>query len=409
MSQQEDDLRALAKIMDFLRAVSIILVVAHLYWYCYEAIKLWGLNIGVVDRILMNFHRTAGLFGNMLYTKLFALVLMGLSCLGTKGVKEEHITWSKIWAFMGAGFVFFFLNWWILALPLPIEANAALYTFTITVGYVCLLMAGLYMSRLLKNNLMEDVFNQENESFMQETRLLENEYSVNLPTRFYYRKKWNRGWINVVNPFRAVSVLGTPGSGKSYAIINNFIKQQIEKGFAIYCYDFKYPDLSTIVYNHLLHHSEGYKVKPKFYVINFDDPRRSHRCNPIHPDFMSDISDAYESAYTIMLNLNKTWVQKQGDFFVESPIVLFAAIIWYLRIFEGGKYCTFPHAIEFLCRKYEDIFPILTSYPELENYLSPFMDAWLGGAADQLQADSLRQDTLVKDDKSAALLDYDRR
>ena len=385
MSQQEDDLRALAKIMDFLRAVSIILVVAHLYWYCYEAIKLWEMNIGVVDRILMNFHRTAGLFGNMLYTKLFALVLMGLSCLGTKGVKEEHITWSKIWAFMGAGFVFFFLNWWILALPLPIEANTALYTFTITVGYVCLLMAGLYMSRLLKNNLMEDVFNQENESFMQETRLLENEYSVNLPTRFYYRKKWNKGWINVVNPFRAVSVLGTPGSGKSYAIINNFIKQQIEKGFALYCYDFKYPDLSTIVYNHLLHHSNGYKVKPKFYVINFDDPRRSHRCNPIHPDFMSDISDAYESAYTIMLNLNKTWVQKQGDFFVESPIVLFAAIIWYLRIFEGGKYCTFPHAIEFLCRKYEDIFPILTSYPELENYLSPFMDAWLGGAADQLQ------------------------
>ena len=187
--QQEDDLRALAKIMDFLRAVSIILVVAHLYWYCYEAIRLWGMNIGVVDRILMNFHRTAGLFGNMLYTKLFALVLMGLSCLGTKGVKEEHITWSKIWVFMGIGFIFFFLNWWILALPLPIEANAALYTFTITIGYVCLLMAGLYMSRLLKNNLMEDVFNQENESFIQETRLLENEYSVNLPTRFYYRKK----------------------------------------------------------------------------------------------------------------------------------------------------------------------------------------------------------------------------
>ena len=183
MSQQEDDLRALAKIMDFLRAVSIILVVAHLYWYCYEAIQLWGVNIGVVDRILMNFHRTAGLFGNQLYTKLFALTLMGLSCLGTKGVKEEHITWSKIWAFMGVGFVFFFLNWWILALPLPIEANAALYAFTMTVGYVCLLMAGLYMSRLLKNNLMEDVFNQENESFMQETRLLENEYSVNLPTR----------------------------------------------------------------------------------------------------------------------------------------------------------------------------------------------------------------------------------
>ena len=385
MSQQEDDLRALAKIMDFLRAVSIILVVIHIYWYCYEAIQLWGINIGVVDRMLMNFQRTAGLFGSIIYTKIFALVLLALSCLGTTGVKEEKITWKKIWTVLAVGFILFFLNWWILALPLPIEANTALYIATMAVGYICLLMGGLWMSRLLKYNLMEDVFNNENESFMQETRLLTNDYSVNLPTRFYYKKKWNKGWINVVNPFRATIVLGTPGSGKSYAVVNNFIKQQIEKGYSMYVYDFKFPDLSMIAYNHLMNNLDGYKVKPKFYVINFDDPRRSHRCNPIHPDFMTDISDAYESAYTIMLNLNKTWVQKQGDFFVESPIILFAAIIWYLKIYENGKYCTFPHAIEFLNRRYEDIFPILTSYPELENYLSPFMDAWLGGAAEQLQ------------------------
>ena len=385
MSQQEDDLRALAKIMDFLRAVSIILVVIHIYWYCYEAIQLWGINIGVVDRMLMNFQRTAGLFSSIIYTKIFALVLLALSCLGTTGVKEEKITWKKIWTVLAVGFILFFLNWWILALPLPIEANTALYIATMAVGYICLLMGRLWMSRLLKYNLMEDVFNNENESFMQETRLLTNDYSVNLPTRFYYKKKWNKGWINVVNPFRATIVLGTPGSGKSYAVVNNFIKQQIEKGYSMYVYDFKFPDLSMIAYNHVMNNLDGYKVKPKFYVINFDDPRRSHRCNPIHPDFMTDISDAYESAYTIMLNLNKTWVQKQGDFFVESPIILFAAIIWYLKIYENGKYCTFPHAIEFLNRRYEDIFPILTSYPELENYLSPFMDAWLGGAADQLQ------------------------
>ena len=385
MSQQEDDLRALAKIMDFLRAVSIILVVIHIYWCCYEAIQLWGINIGVVDRMLINFQRTAGLFGSIIYTKIFALVLLALSCLGTTGVKEEKITWKKIWTVLAVGFILFFLNWWILALPLPIEANTALYIATMAAGYICLLMGGLWMSRLLKYNLMEDVFNNENESFMQETRLLTNDYSVNLPTRFYYKKKWNKGWINVVNPFRATIVLGTPGSGKSYAVVNNFIKQQIEKGYSMYVYDFKFPDLSMIAYNHLMNNLDGYKVKPKFYVINFDDPRRSHRCNPIHPDFMTDISDAYESAYTIMLNLNKTWVQKQGDFFVESPIILFAAIIWYLKIYENGRYCTFPHAIEFLNRRYEDIFPILTSYPELENYLSPFMDAWLGGAAEQLQ------------------------
>lgn len=103
-------------------------------------------------------------------------------------------------------------------------------------------------------------------------------------------------------------VLGTPGSGKSYAIINQYIKQVIEKGFSVFLYDFKYPDLSEIAYNHLINNLDGYKVKPKFYVINFDDPAGSHRCNPIHPDFMTDISDAYESAYTIMLNLNRTWV-----------------------------------------------------------------------------------------------------
>ena len=308
MSQQEDDLRALAKIMDFLRAVSIILVVVHLYWYGYEAVRLWGIDIGVVDRMLVNFDRTAGLFHHILYTKLFALLLLALSCLGTKGMKEEKITWGRIWAVLAAGLALFFLNWWMLSLPLPVEANVAFYAASMAAGYVCLLMSGTWMSRLLRTNLMDDVFNVENESFMQETRLMENEYSVNLPTRFYYRKKWNDGYINVVNPFRATIVLGTPGSGKSYAVVNSFIKQQIEKGFSLYCYDFKYPDLSTIAYNHLMNHGDGYKVKPKFYVINFDDPRRSHRCNPIHPDFMEDITDAYESAYTIMLNLNKTWV-----------------------------------------------------------------------------------------------------
>ena len=381
---QEDDLRALGKIMDFLRAVSIILAIMNVYWYCYEAMRIWGVTIGVVDRILINFNRTGGLFHSILYTKVFSLLLLALSCLGTKGVKAEKMSWNRIWTVLAVGFFLFFLNWWILLLPISYLGNATLYIFTMTAGYICLLMGGLWMSRLLKHNLMEDVFNNENESFMQETKLMENEYSVNLPTRFYYKKKWQRGWINVVNPFRATIVLGTPGSGKSFAVVNNYIKQQIEKGYSMYIYDFKFPDLSTIAYNHMMNHQNGYKVKPQFYVINFDDPRRSHRCNPIHPDFMSDISDAYESAYTIMLNLNKTWVQKQGDFFVESPIILFAAIIWYLRIYKNGKYCTFPHAIELLNRRYEDVFPILTSYPELENYLSPFMDAWQGGAMEQL-------------------------
>ena len=382
---QEDDLRALGKVMDFMRGISVIFLLINCYWFCYEAFHVWGFTLGIIDKILMNFQRTTGLFSSILWTKLFCVIFLALSCLGTKGVKEEKITWPKIWTVLFVGFVCFFLNWWLLALPIGKVGAASLYIFTLSVGYICLLMGGVWMSRLLKNNLMGDVFNTENESFMQETRLMENEYSVNLPTRFYYKKKWNNGWINVVNPFRASMVLGTPGSGKSYAIVNNYIKQQIEKGFAMYIYDYKFPDLSEIAYNHLLHHLDAYKVKPQFYVINFDDPRKSHRCNPINPAFMTDISDAYESAYTIMLNLNRSWIQKQGDFFVESPIILLAAIIWFLKIYENGKYCTFPHAIEFLNRPYAQIFPILTSYDELANYLSPFMDAWEGGAQDQLQ------------------------
>ena len=382
---QEDDLRALGKVMDFMRGISVIFLLINCYWFCYEAFHTWGFTLGIVDKILMNFQRTTGLFSSILWTKLFCVVFLALSCLGTKGVKEEKITWLKIWTVLFSGFVFFFLNWWLLALPIGKVGAASLYIFMLSVGYICLLMGGVWMSRLLKNNLMDDVFNTENESFMQETRLMENEYSVNLPTRFYYKKKWNKGWINVVNPFRASMVLGTPGSGKSYAIVNNYIKQQIEKGFAMYIYDYKFPDLSEIAYNHLLQHLDAYNVKPQFYVINFDDPRKSHRCNPINPAFMTDISDAYESAYTIMLNLNRSWIQKQGDFFVESPIILLAAIIWFLKIYENGKYCTFPHAIEFLNRPYAQIFPILTSYDELANYLSPFMDAWEGGAQDQLQ------------------------
>ena len=383
--QQEDDLRALAKIMEFGRAVSIFLLVVHVYVYCYPSITAWRLNLEVIDRILVNFNNTTGIFNCILWSKLLAVLLLAVSCLGTHGVKGEKITWPKIYAVLVAGCALFFLNWWLLELPLPHMANTAFYIFTLTAGYLALLMSGLWMSRLYRHNLMEDVFNMENESFMQETRLMENEYSVNLPTRFYYKKRWNNGFVNIVNIFRACMVIGTPGSGKSYAIVNSYIRQLIAKGFAIYIYDYKFDDLSTIAYNSLLKNMDKYEVKPRFYVINFDDPCRSHRCNPINPEFMTDISDAYEASYTIMLNLNRTWIEKQGDFFVESPIILLAAIIWYLKIYKNGIYCTFPHAVELLNKPYSDLFTILTSYPELENYLSPFMDAWKGNAQDQLQ------------------------
>lgn len=382
--QQEDDLRALAKITDFFRAASIILLIVHCYWFCFEFFKTIGLTNELIDLLLINVVSKVGLFDHFLISKCGCFIMLTLSCMGASVIKSENITWMKILTVAILGVTLFFLNYPLLEGSENNLLNAVIYIVTASIGFILLLTAGTWVNRILNNNLMKDVFNEENESFLQEERLLENEFSVNMPTRYLYKNKEHHGWINVINPFRATIVMGTPGSGKTFAVINQYITQMIDKGYSMYIYDYKQPDLTELAYNYLLNHPDAYSIKPKFYIINFDDPSKSHRCNPINANFMSDISDAYESAYTIMLNLNKTWIQKQGDFFVESPIILLAAIIWFLKIYEDGKYCTFPHAIEFLNKPYEQIFPILTSYRELENYLSPFIDAWKGGAADQL-------------------------
>ena len=383
--QQEDDLRALESIVQFARGLGVCFLVLHVYWFCYEWLSGCGLTWQVLDRLLLKLQQTTHLFSRPVVTKLCAVLFLAVGCYGTKSVRNGKV---GRWHIVGAvclGFLLFFLNGFLLELPAGIGFRAKSYILTLSAGYLCLLAAGVWLRRLLKQPLANDPFNDDNESFFQEERYLCNEYSVNLPTRYHYKSRWRQGWINVINPFRATLILGTPGSGKSYTVLNNYIKQHIEKGFSMLVYDYKFDDLTRIAYNHLLRHLDKYVVKPKFCIINFDDPRRSNRCNPIDARFMDDISDAYESAYVTLLNLNKTWVDKQGDFFTDSAVILLAAIIWYLKIYDNGRYCTFPHAIEFLCQPLDKIFPILSSYPELENYLSPFVDAWKSNAQDQLQ------------------------
>ena len=182
--QQEDDLRALAKIMEFGRAVSIFLLVVHVYVYCYPSMTAWHLNLAVIDKILVNFNIHTGIFDNILWSKLLAVLLLAISCMGTHGVKGEKITWPKIYAALVAGCTFFFLNWWLLSIKASSGVCAVLYTTTLTGGFFCLLASGLWISRLLKNNLLEDVFNRENESFMQETKLL-SLIHISEPTRPY--------------------------------------------------------------------------------------------------------------------------------------------------------------------------------------------------------------------------------
>lgn len=383
--QQEDDLKALENIVQFARGLGVFFLVLHVYWYCYEWLSLCGLTYGYADRLLLDIQRTTLLFSSPVITKLCAFLFLVLGCYGTKSVRNGRVDRRHIVAAACLGFPLFFLNGFLLSLPAGIGFRGWSYTLTLGAGYLSLLAAGVWLRRQMKQPLMDDPFNDNNESFLQEERCIDNDCSVNLPTRYRYKGQWRNGWISVVNVYRSTAVIGLPGSGKSYAVLNNYIKQHIEKGFSMLVYDYKFDDLTRIAYNHLLRHLDKYAVKPKFCIINFDDPRRSNRCNPIDARFMDDISDAYESAYVTLLNLNKTWVDKQGDFFTDSAVILLAAIIWYLKIYDKGRYCTFPHAIEFLCQPLDKIFPILSSYPELENYLSPFVDAWKSNAQDQLQ------------------------
>ncbi|GAB3307724.1 conjugal transfer protein MobC [Hymenobacter tenuis] len=380
-----EDERAMRKIMDFMRLISLGLVLVHLYYYCYGYFAEQHLTAEWVSGLLTRFSTKTAVFSAPFVTKLAAAVFLALSCLGTRGQKTEGQTGKPIVVYLLLGLVVFFGNGFLLELPYSAMVLTVLYAGSTAAGFLLLLKAGNLLGRLLKVNMLRDIFNSENETFPQEERKMENEYSVNLPTSYQLRQKRRTGWINIVNPFRGTVVYGTPGSGKSFAVINQFIKQHLAKGFAMYVYDYKFDDLSKIVYNELLKNRDKYEHPVRFYVINFDNPRKSHRCNPLLPSMMTDIVDAYESAATIMLNLNKKWIEKQGDFFVESPINFVAAIIWFLRLYQNGKYCTFPHLIEFLGRCYEEMFPILGSYPEIENYVRPFVSAFEGDAMEQLE------------------------
>ena len=380
-----DDERGMGKIMDLMRLFAVVLTLLHLYYYCYGFFTEHHLTAAWFGTILAKFSAKTALFHAPYVTKGAAVLLLALACLGTRGKLSETQTWPPIMAYLVLGAAVFFGNGFVLDLAYSPAVVTALYGATTAIGFMLLLRGGNLVSRMLKVNLMGDIFNTENETFPQEERKMENEYSVNLPTVYKLGKKQRKGWVNIVNPFRATIVYGTPGSGKTFAVINQFVKQHLNKGFAMYVYDFKFPDMSTLVYNELLKNEGKYENPVQFCVINFDNPSRSHRCNPLLPEMMTDIMDAYESAATIMLNLNRKWIEKQGDFFVESPINFVAAIIWFLKLYEGGKYCTFPHMIEFLGRKYEEMFPILGAYPEIENYVRPFVDAFEGDAREQLE------------------------
>lgn len=383
--QTGEDIQSLRKIADLSRLISIVVLGVHTYLICYPVFRYWGYTAEIGDTLLANLVKT-GLFDGTTKPKLAALIFLAISLLGVKGRKDEKIGWRGIVAHIAIGLAFYFASALALRrLPFQADTLAVCYIGTVASGYLLMLVGGTRLSRLVKFALQNDPFNTDNETFPQEEKLLENEYSINLPAKYNLKGKIRDSWVNFINPFRGLLVIGTPGAGKSYFVIRHIIDQHIRKGFTMFIYDFKYPDLTRITYNKLLQYRKKYRITPKFYIINFDNLNQTHRCNPLDPQSMTDITDATEASRTIMLGLNRTWATKIGDFFVESPINFLTAIIWYLRKYKDGIYCTLPHALELMQVDYDPLFAVLSREEEIKALLSPFLLAYQNQAREQLE------------------------
>jgi hypothetical protein len=379
-----EDTQGLRKIIDLTRLISLAILSIHFYMICYKAFLQLGWTAELTNRLIGSLART-GLFNGILKPKLAALLLLMVSLIGVQGKKDEKIQKSSIVAYLSCGLLVYLSSPLVFYLHGGTTFTAALYIGLSLGAYLLILTGGTWLSRLIKINLTKDVFNSENETFPQEERLLENEYSINLPAKYKLKDKIRDSWINVINPFRGLLVSGTPGAGKSYFVIRHIIDQHLKKGFTMFLYDFKFDDLSKIAYNKLLQYRHNYKIQPAFYLINFDDLTRTHRCNPLDPQSMDDLTDATEASRTIMMGLNREWIKKQGDFFVESPINFLTAIIWYLRKYNNGKFCTLPHVIELLQVDYDPLFAILKQQPEIQVLINPFISAHQNNAKAQLE------------------------
>ncbi|GMQ30713.1 conjugal transfer protein MobC [Algoriphagus confluentis] len=381
MMNTGENQEGLKKILDFTRLGSLVGLGIHTYLVVYAQLNAWGWIHEWIDFLLAQIGKT-GLFEGTERIRILSLGLLWISLLGAKGRKDPNLNWKRL--------MLWFLFWnmvFVLAESgvRMMEWGKNVYLSGIWLAWIGVLTVGVKLSRVILEGFSPEVFNHLNETFPQEQRLLENEYSVNLPTRFRVQKKVFSGWLNIINPFRATLVVGTPGAGKSYFVIRHIITQHLSKGFSMFVYDFKYDDLSRITYNHLIKNRESYSIFPKFYTINFDNLETSHRCNPLEPSTMTDITDASESSRTIMLGLNREWIKKQGDFFVESPINFVTAVIWFLKKYRNGKFCTLPHVIELMQVEYPKLFSVLRTEPEIEVLINPFVSAFLHGAAEQLE------------------------
>lgn len=346
----------------------VFLIILHFYIFGYNFWFDVGMTHPDLEPYVARVARTP-IFDNYWLTKLAILFLACLSFSLMKIYKSVEIHLNSAIRTLILGVFIFFCSTFIMEFNYDLNVLFISYVIITIVGFILLNIGLGKVFRYFKSDLKKDIFNKEQESFPQETRLIENENSVNLKAKYYYKKKERNSYINFIDLYRGLLIAGSPGSGKTYFIIRHIIKQLIEKDFTMLVYDFKYPGLSTLTYNILREHYPNSNLNPAFYCINFDDLSRSHRVNPLAPEQINDISDAYQSASSLYNGMKTSKGDtKEDPFWNDGAINILTAIIWILKKEDGGKYCTFPHLIEFMMGDHRKYLPILMTDVQASKY-----------------------------------------
>ena len=434
--EESKDLQTLYKVFRTFIYVSLIVEFFE-YAINPDVLDHWGgILVEIHDRLkLLDVYQN----GHLLHSKVMTLLVICITCIGTRNKKHLEFNAKKMVIYpISIGIVLMFLSVWVFYQHwtpnfFTLYSSTWLYFFMSIVGTILCQIALDNISKYLKDGLLKDRFNFENESFEQMKDKVSNKYSVNIPMRYYYKGKFRKGWVNIVNPFRGTWVVGTPGSGKTFSIIEPFIRQHSAKGFAIVAYDYKFPTLAQKLYYHYRINKKA-GLTPKgcaFNIINFVNVEYSRRVNPIQLKYISNLAAASETAETLLESLQKGKKEGGGgsdQFFQTSAVNFLAACIYFFCNYEKrpydengqemnydktidpetgmikptgvvrdtmgnvkepaywlGKYSDMPHILSFLNESYETIFEVLMTDTEVAPLLGPFRTAFDNKAMEQLE------------------------
>jgi len=358
--------------------LTLAFLALHFYYFCYAAFSQWQLTASLIDRFAI--HLT-GPFHHKATSKAIVLFFFASALLGGQG---NQLSKQRTIRQAAAAIGFYFGSDILLLLTAQPMTLALLYMGSTLAGlllfYPLLQLAVARATSFFSTS----VFNDPNETFPQQEKLLRSPQSIHLNATYKLGNQTRKSIINL-DIYPGTLVMAKPGSGKTRYIFRQMIQQSIAQNMALLVYDLKYDGLTRLTYNTFRSVYKNQVNPPAFYSLNFDDLSRSHRCNPLHPASLMDISDAVEAARTMLLAINRDWIDKEGDFFCESAIGFFTANIWFLRQYENGRYCTLPHLIELIQTPYHELFSVLRSYPEIETRINSFVVAYEENTMEQLQ------------------------